>query len=78
MPTEIIALIGTAIGTFGGILMSNKLTIYRIEQLEKKMDKHNTVIERMFVAEQHNKQQEDEIKCIKKDIFELWEEIRNL
>ena len=32
---------GVAIGTFGGILMSNKLTNYRIEQLEKKVDKHN-------------------------------------
>lgn len=30
------SLIGTLAGTFGGILVSNKLTTYRIEQLEKR------------------------------------------
>ena len=41
------SLIGTAMGTFGGI----KLTNYRIEQLEKKVDKHNNLIERTAVIE---------------------------
>ena len=62
MPTEIIALIGTAIGTFGGILMSSKLTVYRIEQLEKKMDKHNTLIERMYKLEERVCGLEDEVR----------------
>ena len=31
------SLIGTLAGTFGGILVANKLTTYRIEQLEKKV-----------------------------------------
>lgn len=48
----IISLIGSAIGTFGGILASNKLTNYRIEQLEKKVDKHNSVIDRTYRLEQ--------------------------
>ena len=39
----LIGLLGSAIGTFGGILVSNKLTIYRIEQLEKKVEKYNQV-----------------------------------
>ena len=33
----LISLLGTAIGTFSGIMASNKLTNYRIEQLEKKL-----------------------------------------
>ena len=41
------SLIGTAMGTFGGI----KLTNYRIEQLEKKVDKHNNLVERTAVIE---------------------------
>lgn len=41
------SLVGTALGTFGGI----KLTNYRIEQLEKKVDKHNNLIERTAVIE---------------------------
>ena len=58
----LIALIGTAIGTFGGILMSSKLTVYRIEQLEKKMDKHNTLIERMYKLEERVCGLEDEVR----------------
>lgn len=40
------------IGTFLGILTSAKLSNYRIEQLEKKVDKHNTVIERTYKLEE--------------------------
>ena len=41
------SLIGTALGTFGG----TKLMSYRIEQPEKKVEKHNSVVERMAVME---------------------------
>ncbi|MCR4442766.1 MAG: hypothetical protein QHH10_10595 [Peptococcaceae bacterium] len=46
---------GTGIGTLGGILTANKLTNYRIQELEKKVDKHNSLIERMVVVEQSTK-----------------------
>ena len=52
--TIIIALIsflGTLIGTLGGIVATNKLTIFRIEQLEKKVEKHNKVVERVYILE---------------------------
>lgn len=48
----LISLGGAAIGTFGGILTAGKLVNYRIEQLEKKVDKHNNLIERMFKVEE--------------------------
>lgn len=41
-------IIGSGIGAYGGL----KLTSYRLEQLEKKVDKHNCVIERTFVLEE--------------------------
>ena len=47
----VLSLLGTLIGTFGGIITSAKLSNYRIEQLEKKVEKHNNVIERMAIAE---------------------------
>jgi len=47
----LISLCGTLCGTFGGIMATSKLTNYRIEQLEKKVDKHNNLIERMYKAE---------------------------
>lgn len=48
----ILSLIGTSAGTLGGIVASNKLTNFRIEQLEKKVEKHNNLVERMTVVEQ--------------------------
>lgn len=56
MGTEIIvagfSLAGTLIGSLTGIMTANKLTIYRIEQLEKKVEKHNNLAERMIKVEQ--------------------------
>lgn len=56
MSTEIIvavlSLIGTAVGSLAGILTANKLIMYRIEQLEKKVEKHNNLIERTFKIEE--------------------------
>ncbi len=48
----IISFLGTVIGTFAGIITSAKLTNYRLEQLEKKVDKHNSLIERMYKIEE--------------------------
>ena len=47
----LLALTGTLVGTFGGILTASKLTTYRIEQLEEKVNKHNSLIERTFRLE---------------------------
>ena len=60
----LISLAGAALGTFGGILTASRLSNYRIEQLEKKMDKHNSLIERIALAER-------DIKHIISDIDEL-------
>jgi outer membrane murein-binding lipoprotein Lpp len=47
----LLSLAGTLGGSFLGIFTSVKLTNYRIEQLEKKVEKHNSVIERVFKLE---------------------------
>ena len=49
--TALIAFAGTLVGSLGGILASSKLTNHRLEQLEKKVDKHNNLVERMAVVE---------------------------
>ncbi len=48
----VLALIGTLSGTFGGIITSSKLTAYRIQQLEQKVDKHNNFAERIPIIEE--------------------------
>ena len=47
----LLSLVGTLLGTGAGILVANKLVNYRLAQLEKKVDKHNEVIERTFKLE---------------------------
>ena len=59
---SILSLVGTVVGTLGGILVSNRLSMYRIEQLEKKVDKHNTVIERTYKLEQEVKDLKEHLK----------------
>lgn len=51
----LITLAGSAIGTLGGIVISAKLTNYRIEQLEKKVDKHNNFAEKIPVIQEQIK-----------------------
>ena len=48
----VISFCGTLIGTLAGIVTSGRLTLYRISQLEKKVEKHNNLVERMAVVEQ--------------------------
>lgn len=55
MTIAFITLLGSGMGTLAGIVVSSKLTNYRIEQLEKKVDKHNTIIERTFILEEQMK-----------------------
>lgn len=48
----VISFAGTLVGTAGGIIASGKLTQYRLEQLEKKVDAHNKFTSRMPVIEE--------------------------
>lgn len=58
--------LGIVIGTFGGILASSRLMNYRLEQLEKKVDKHNSVIERTFILEEKMKVANHRIEDLEK------------
>ena len=51
----IISFLGTLLGTFGGILTSAKLTNYRLLELEKRVEKHNSFITRIPVIEEQIK-----------------------
>lgn len=59
-----LSLIGTVTGSVLGIIASNKVTLYRIEQLEKKVDKHNSVIERTYLLEEKMKETERRLEKI--------------
>ena len=62
----LLSLGGTLIGTFGGIITASRLTNWRIEQLEKKVDKHNSLIERTYKLEGKMCEVEHDIEDMKK------------
>ena len=61
----LLSLIGTVVGTLGGILASMKLTNYKIEQLQAAVQKHNGVIERTYVLEGQMKEVQHDITDLK-------------
>lgn len=61
----VLSLAGTLAGSYGGM----KLTSYRIEQLEKKVEKHNSVIQRTFILE-------EQMKVVNHRISDLEEEVK--
>jgi chaperonin cofactor prefoldin len=67
----LITFAGSAIGTIGGILASQKLTQYRIAQLEKKVDEYNNVKTRTTELETWKSSIDHELKEIKDKITKL-------
>ena len=72
MSSEVIiaicSLLGTAIGSVVGILQANRLVAYRIQQLEIKVDKHNSLVERMALVEASAKSAHKRLDGIKKEM----------
>ena len=75
MNTEIIvALIaygGGLLGSLVGVIASSKLTTYRIQQLENKVEKHNTVIERTYKLEETEAVMQEQIRVANHRIADL-------
>ena len=63
----LLSLTGTLAGSLFGVLAANKLVMFRLEQLESKVDKHNNLIERMALVER-------DVKTVFSAIEELKEE----
>lgn len=61
----LLSLCGTLLGTLGGILAANKLSNYRIEQLEKKVAAHNNLIDRTYKLEGAVTEMQHDIKDLK-------------
>lgn len=72
--TALIGLVGSGIGSVIGIICNTRLTTYRIKELEKKVDKHNTVVERTYKVEERLSVIDEEIKVANNRINDLEEE----
>lgn len=67
----ILAFIGTLVGAYCSNNKTVALVTYRLQELEKKVQKHNNVVERMSIAE-------NEIKAIKKEIDKVEVEVHEI
>lgn len=68
-----LSLLGTILGSFGGM----KLMTYRIEQLEKRVDKHNNVIERVYKLEECEAVVREQFKVANNRIKDLEEAVKH-
>ena len=62
----LLSLAGTIGGSMLGVIASSKLTVYRIEQLEKKVEKHNNLVERMYSLEEREEVLEKNLEAHEK------------
>lgn len=72
----LIGFVGSTIGTLLGILVNTKLTNYRLEQLENKVNKHNNLIDRTYKLEETTTLQAEKIAVANHRIDDLEEVIR--
>ena len=63
-----LSLVGTLAGSLSGILVSAKLTNYRIQQLENKVEKHNSFAERIPVIQEQIKAIDHRIDDLEKEV----------
>lgn len=77
MDTEIIVAIiasaGGLLGSLFGVMAASRLTNYRIEQLEKKVDKHNNLVERTYQLEETIDVHKEKFKVVNHRIADLEE-----
>ena len=71
--TAAISLVGTLVGTLGGIALSSNLTNYRIEQLEKKVEKHKNLISQTYELEKEYSVLDERIRVANHRIDDLEE-----
>lgn len=67
----VLALIGTITGSYFSNRKTSALIVYRLEQLEQKVNKHNSVIERTYKLEEQKSVIEEQIKVINHRIEDL-------
>lgn len=66
-----LALVGTLAGTYFSNRKSSVLIAYRLEELERKVQAHNNLVERMYQVEERTELQEEKIKVANHRIQDL-------
>ena len=67
----LIGLGGSGLGSLLGIIATSRLTQYRLEQLEKKVQAHNHLVERTYHLEEQDAVRMEQIKVINHRLADL-------
>ena len=67
----ILSLVGTAIGSIAAVVTSSSLTNYKINELQKEVEKHNQGITRTYELEKRAGVVDEQIKVINHRIEDL-------
>lgn len=67
----ILGFLGTLVGAYAANRKSTALISYRLEELEKKVNKHNNLIERTYELEKHSEVIDEQIKVANHRIHDL-------
>ena len=67
MFVAVMSLVGTLVGTLGGIIASSRLTAWRLQKLEEKVDKHNSIMERTCILERDVARMQKDFEQLKGD-----------
>lgn len=61
----LLSLAGTIVGSGLGVMASSRLTQYRLEQLERKVQAHNNLVERTYKLEGEMQECQHDIRDLK-------------
>lgn len=67
----VLSLVGTALGSVVSVLTANRLTNFKIDALQKQVEKHNNLIERTFHLEEHAAVVDEQIRVTDRRLSEL-------
>ena len=68
---SLIGLAGSAVGSMCGIALNSKLTQYRLKELEKHVEKHNSLIDRTYELEERAMIHEEKLKSTSRRLENL-------
>lgn len=67
----LLSLCGTALGSVVSVMTANRLTNFKIDALQKQVEKHNNLIERTFRLEEHAAVVDEQIKVVNHRVEDL-------
>lgn len=71
LQVALIGLISSGLGAFLGVLTNSKLIAYKIDELQKQVEKHNKVIERTYDIEEKISVHDEKLKVMNHRIKDL-------